>query len=516
MSIPTSATTSATTIKQISVVSSDIHGDSNFPQGCQISPDGLCVLTATAADNFLRLYNVPPIATWCSEGADVGAGVGAGVGASSVSGSGSGSSASNNDDIMTEDKNGESNDGHNGQDSAATSATASTSTPTPSCPPWQTSLYAREGDSIRSYCWYPLMNSYHPPSCAFLACSRDQPIHLIDAYTSKIRASYRPYNALDEMESPSVITFTPDGSRIFASGFKTDRTIHVFDTAIPGRDCSNVLRLGKTRRSKDGQRGIVSALAFPGGGNGSGSGYENNNSTRSNVFAVGTYSPGSIYIYDDRRPSGDPAGTVLHGGMCIVGHGKSFTRKKRRFVDMDSGPVEGPGDIAEEDIFSMAKVNWYQNRARGGITQLMWSPTGGGDDFYLYSASRRSDAVLMWDMRVLTGNESYPIRGLMSFPRESDTNQRLEFDLSEDGTRLFAGSQDKTVKIYDTKSGMLVESIGGFDDVVNGISYKSVDGKSLLAVTSGARRFDNDFLDDQDVGVYSSSTPGSLSLFQLL
>ena len=331
------------------------------------------------------------------------------------------------------------------------------------------------------------------------------------------------------MESPNVITFTPDGSRIFSAGFRTDRMIQVFDTAIPGRDAS-ILRLGKTRKSKDGQKGICSAISFPG---------EHNNvfgSVKSNVFAIGTYSPGSIYIYDDRRPSGDTAGTILHGGMCVVGHGSKFTKKKRRFADItsdngkttsntDSGDDE-PTFEEEQDIFSMAKVNWYQNRARGGITQLQWSTKS---DFYLFSASRRSDSVLMWDMRVLSGSESHPIRGIMSFPRESETNQRLQFDLSDDGSTLFTASQDKTVKIYDTKNGSLKGSINGFDDVVNGVSLKQdINGKDILAVSVGSRRFHHDSL--LDVGINEEDTciapknnnyesnldvPGSLSLFHI-
>jgi WD40 repeat protein len=39
--------------------SNDITGDSNFTQGCKFSPDGLCILTSTASDNLLRLYNTP-------------------------------------------------------------------------------------------------------------------------------------------------------------------------------------------------------------------------------------------------------------------------------------------------------------------------------------------------------------------------------------------------------------------------------------------------------------------------
>lgn len=106
--------------------SDDIKGDSNFPQGCEISPDGLCVLTSTAADNLLRLYNVPYHVV-----------------------ANGGTSNSGND------VSGGSSSGGGDQPS-----------------PWKTSLIAREGDSIRSYCWYPLMNSYNPSSCAFLAASR--------------------------------------------------------------------------------------------------------------------------------------------------------------------------------------------------------------------------------------------------------------------------------------------------------------------------------------------------------
>ncbi len=312
------------------------------------------------------------------------------------------------------------------------------------------------------------------------------------------------------MESPNVLTFTPDGSRIFASGFQTDRRIQVFDTAVPGRDAS-ILRLGKTRKSKDGQKGIVSSLSFPSG---------NNLFGNNKVFAVGTYSPGSIYIYDDRKSSGDPAGTVLHGGMCVVGHGKSFTRKKRRFVDISNDYEDDDSHDNDEDqnIFSMAKVNWYQSRARGGITQLQWST---GSDFFLYSSSRRSDAILAWDMRVLSGSDSHPVRGVMSFPRESDTNQRLGFDLNDNGTRLYAGSQDKTIKIYDAQKGNLLKSIDGFDDAVNGVSYKrNGEGKEYIAASDGARRFNDDYSleeeDDAEQGKKENINciPGSLSLYQ--
>ena len=51
---------------------------------------------------------------------------------------------------------------------------------------------------------------------------------------------------------------------------------------------------------------------------------------------MGTYSPASIYIYDDRMSNVafNPAGTIiLSSGVAVVGHGRAFSRKRRRFVD---------------------------------------------------------------------------------------------------------------------------------------------------------------------------------------
>jgi WD40 repeat protein len=326
--------------------------------------------------------------------------------------------------------------------------------------------------------------------------SSDQPIHLYDAYTGRVRATYRPFNALDEMESPTVVSFSPDGTHVYAAGFRTDRFIHVFDTTIPGRD-STILRLGKTRRSTDGQKGLVSAIAF------------SPRATLNHVFCVGTYAPGSIYVYDERLPSGDPAGTILQG-VCVVGHGKGHSRKKQRLVIDD--------DESPDDIFSGAKVRWFQTRARGGVTQLTFSPK---DDYMLYSASRRSDAVLAWDLRMLSGNEEYascPIRGIFSYATCSDTNQRLEFDFDKHGRRLFVGGHDRCVRIYDVQSGKLLEKMDGLEDVVNGISYTSSEATSsgLLAVAVGARRFPEDSGDEhENCGSLVTNVPGSIELYKV-
>jgi WD40 repeat protein len=95
----------------------DIKGESNFPQGCQFSPDGLCILTSTRADHTLRLYNTPPLTPT--------------------------SKPEEEEEKETETQSS-----------------------------WNSVLKYQSGDSVRCYNWYPQMNSYDPSSCAFIASSR--------------------------------------------------------------------------------------------------------------------------------------------------------------------------------------------------------------------------------------------------------------------------------------------------------------------------------------------------------
>lgn len=314
-----------------------------------------------------------------------------------------------------------------------------------------------------------------------------------------------------------MVEFSPDGSRIYGTGFKTDRTIAVFDTAIPGRE-GQILRLGKTRRSSDGQKGIPSAISFPKCSSGGGP---------SNVFAVGAYSPASIYIYDDRvAPCSGPSGTiVLHGGLTVVGHGRAFARKKRRFTNITDGTNETT-DEQEENWFSSARVNWFQSQARGGVTQLMWAPPTSSNPYVLYSASRRSNAVLSWDVRMLSdlgnsknrsgGKSTHPVCGLRSFARDGDTNQRIGFDLNEDGSKVFVGtgSSEGVVKVYDVSNSAPESEInirsGLSNDAINGVSFKNVGFSRILAVAAGSRHYDDH--SDEGCEELLPQSPGSLQL----
>ena len=481
--------------------SNDTLHHENYPTGCRWAPDGTCILTATALDGNFRLYDTPfhqiksANGDVCSHENDEGVDEPVENGVTAAS-----------DTEQRIKESGDESANHSGNDTNDAELSNQIYS-------WKTSLASHQGgppppSGSSSYSFYPLFNSSNPQTALYATCrGHSLPIHLIDAYTSGLRASYCPYNNFDELEGPTVVEFSPDGSRIYGTGFRSDRTIAVFDTSIPGRE-GQILRLGKTRRSADGQKGIPSAIAFPKCSGGDGP---------SNVFAVGTYSPASIYIYDDRMAYGAAGTIVLHGGLTVVGHGKAFSRKKRRFANTTDNSNEN-----NENWFSSARVNWFQSQARGGVTQLTWAPPASSNPYILYSASRRSNAVLSWDVRMLSSNDksTHPICGLKSFSRDGDTNQRIDFDLDNDGKKLYigTGSNEGVVKIYDTVTSTLEYEMSIENKLskhaVNGVSFLNIGSQKLLAVATGYRYFSDESgdEDDEDLAVLS---PGYLQLYSI-
>ncbi|XP_076021359.1 telomerase Cajal body protein 1 [Genypterus blacodes] len=176
----------------------------NYLKGCKWAPDGSCILT-NSADNVLRVYNIPPEVY------------------------------SYNWDQL---------------------------------PQMSPVLRMAEGDTIYDYCWYPKMNSLDPHSCFLASSSRDNPVHVWDAFYGDVRASFRPYNHLDELTAAHSLCFSPDGTQLYC-GF--DKTVRVFYTDRPGRDCEERPTIVK----KQGQSGIISCFGF---------------SPCQSVYACGSYS----------------------------------------------------------------------------------------------------------------------------------------------------------------------------------------------------------------------------------
>ncbi|XP_023646244.1 telomerase Cajal body protein 1 [Paramormyrops kingsleyae] len=189
----------------------------NYLKGCKWAPDGSCVLS-NSADNVLRLYNLPP------------------------------ELYAHDWDLMTE---------------------------------MSPVLRMPEGDTIYDYCWLPIMTSLQPDTCLIASSSRDNPVHLWDAFYGDLRATFRAYNHLDELTAAHSLCFTPDASQLYC-GF--DKTVRVFDTERPGRDCEERPTLVK----KCGQTGIISCLAF---------------SPCQSIYACGSYSRSvGLYSCQDGAP----------------------------------------------------------------------------------------------------------------------------------------------------------------------------------------------------------------------
>lgn len=64
------------------------------------------------------------------------------------------------------------------------------------------------------------------------------PIHLWDALSGELRASYRVYNAADEVTAACSIAFDAPGQRIFAG---LNNRLCIFDVARPGRYYQNIV-----------------------------------------------------------------------------------------------------------------------------------------------------------------------------------------------------------------------------------------------------------------------------------
>ncbi|CAG8718876.1 23691_t:CDS:10, partial [Cetraspora pellucida] len=141
-------------------------------------------------------------------------------------------------------------------------------------------IYSHSGESVYECCWYPQMSSQDPSTCFFLASSREHPVHLWDAYTGKLKCSFTIINHREQVIGPNSLTFNLDGSRIYC-GYKN--MIKTYYTDRPGSD-GEEYPTTPTRKSKEGQKGVISCLAF--------------NPDRSSLYAAGSYSQ-SIGLYDE-------------------------------------------------------------------------------------------------------------------------------------------------------------------------------------------------------------------------
>jgi WD40 repeat protein len=112
----------------------------------------------------------------------------------------------------------------------------------------------------------------------------------------------------------------------------------------------------------------------------------------------------------------------------------TFTRNVGLYNSNGSGESLG--------TFSIAKTKANHDIGGRGITQVVWSPCGR----YLYIAERKSDGVLVYDVRV-TGQMLGHLRG-----RKALTNQRMKIDVVPSGPsgshEVWAGGTDGFMRVW--------------------------------------------------------------------
>lgn len=308
---------------------------------------------------------------------------------------------------------------------------------------------------------YPFYNLQDPSTTLFLSSVRDHPIRLSSALAPVSVASYALVNPMTEafITPHSMVYPSTLGGTHFLTG--SDSLICLFDVSRSGMHgpVSSMPTIPSKRKQivggGVGMKGIVSALAV--------------------------------------NPSGD--------GILAAG---TFTRHVSLYTSNGSGESLG--------TFSIAKTEANRDIGGRGITQLVWSPCGR----YLYIAERKSDGVLVYDVRV-TGQMLGHLRG-----RKALTNQRMKIDVVPSGPdgshevwaggtdgfmrvwkspEYSAGGQDPDAefKVHDGKSIINLRTVLMlmiYADAVSGVVFHPMG--NIIATTSGQRHYDSDDSSDED------------------
>ncbi|KAG0289956.1 hypothetical protein BGZ98_003641, partial [Dissophora globulifera] len=237
---------------------------------------------------------------------------------------------------------------------------------------------------------------YQRFECVFDPLASETRYGIVESFTT--HGSYNQTVA----ESRRCMGITDDGRSKMTNGrennfFKaikwiycgSNNMVEIFDTTRPGRD-SQKRPTVRTRKSRKGQKGVISCLAF--------------NPDQSDLYAAGSFLK-TIGLYDSRADE-----------LLLL------LRDKGNNTSSSSGG----------------------NRARrqgemGGVTHLQFSPDGQ----YLYSASRQDPWIRCWDIRDTT-------RVLYRLERPGElTNQRIGFDISSDGRWLTTGDMNGDISVFD-------------------------------------------------------------------
>ncbi|KIJ06803.1 hypothetical protein PAXINDRAFT_91462 [Paxillus involutus ATCC 200175] len=239
---------------------------------------------------------------------------------------------------------------------------------------------------IIDFTWYPGALRHNLPSYCFVATVRECPMKLLDGRDGRLRASYPIVDHRERYIAPHSVAFNLTADKLYC-GFED--AIEIFDVQRPGE--GDRLQTTPSKKSKDGLKGIISAIAF---------------SLSLEYYAARSLTPAS------------------HASDNIS-----------LFDESALGPVLSIGGVSSLE--------------KGGVMQLMFSPT---HPHMLYASFRRSEKIWGWDLR---GDASSPLCCFASasesnMPTEKDlTNQETRFDIESTGKWLAAGNQMGKIMMYD-------------------------------------------------------------------
>lgn len=141
------------------------------------------------------------------------------------------------------------------------------------------------------------MRKTDPATSCLLTAASQSPLQLwgMQNESLHLRATYVPMDGEQIAQTVVSAVFTASGSNIICGGSR--ESLYIFDTGRPGKYPMNRLRLSPSRGSREGLKGLVSALAP--------------RADDTPIVAAGSFG-GSLGIYDWRTP-----GTVMVvGGAC--------------------------------------------------------------------------------------------------------------------------------------------------------------------------------------------------------
>ncbi|PFH45021.1 hypothetical protein AMATHDRAFT_163735 [Amanita thiersii Skay4041] len=326
---------------------------------------------------------------------------------------------------------------------------------------------------IIDYLWYPTATRHDPASYCFLASVRECPVKLLDASTGRLRASYKIVDHRERQVAPHCMAFNLTASRLYC-GFED--AIEVFDINRPGEGTR--MHTTPSKKSKDGLKGIISALAFSPGA-----------SYPDTYYAAGSLTPVSHNIVLYSESQGDAPVMFIGGGV-----GRN-------------------------------------SPSYGGVVQLRFNPL---KPHILYASFRSRHAhghIYAWDLRMSDSGESnppYQVFQTSSGPsqqkasiqaKETNYNQKLFFDVDVTGKWLSVGDQFGQISVFDLDSDLDASSQGDsmgsiqqqlpeqdvlhpscrFEAHIDAVSSTCLNPCfPLLLSTSGSRRFVEDLGDVGD------------------